>query len=119
MKWKKRMVWMIATCMIAGSAAAQTLIVSPLPLVPHGYMNAGSPQGLFSIRSSGILKPIPDNTSPTPVFSAAQPLNPAGYYSQHFGFFCKQEWNWQKHTGLPVKVRLGNYQYTQKLEGKH
>jgi hypothetical protein len=34
------------------------------------------------------------------------------------GFFCKQEWNWQKHTGVPVKIRLGDYQYAQKQEGK-
>jgi len=43
---------------------------------------------------------------------------PGAYYRQHFGFFCKQEWAWEKQTRLPVKLRLGNYQYTQRLEGK-
>jgi hypothetical protein len=43
---------------------------------------------------------------------------PAVYYQQHFGVFCKQEWEWEKQTRLPVKLRLGNYQYTQRLEGK-
>lgn len=45
-------------------------------------------------------------------------VGPGGYYQQHFGFFCKKEWAWEKQTGLAVKLRLGNYQYTQQLEGK-
>ena len=43
---------------------------------------------------------------------------PGWYYQQHFGYFCKQEWAWEKRTGVPVKLRLGNYDYTQKIEGK-
>ncbi|HEY1167116.1 MAG TPA: hypothetical protein VGE90_18205 [Chitinophaga sp.] len=45
-------------------------------------------------------------------------IAPDGYYQQHFGYFCKKEWAWEKRTGVPVKVRLGNYEYTQKREGK-
>jgi len=45
-------------------------------------------------------------------------IAPDGYYQQHFGYFCKKEWAWEKRTGVPVKVRLGNYEYTQKIEGK-
>jgi hypothetical protein len=46
------------------------------------------------------------------------PLKPNDYYEQHFGFFCKKEWNWEKQTQFPVKVRLGSYQEAQRLEGK-
>jgi hypothetical protein len=46
------------------------------------------------------------------------PLAPNDYYQQHFGFFCKKEWNWEKQTQLPVKVRLGSYQEAQRMEGK-
>jgi len=45
-------------------------------------------------------------------------IAPDGYYQQHFGYFCKKEWALEKRTGVPVKVRLGNYEYTQKIEGK-
>jgi hypothetical protein len=45
-------------------------------------------------------------------------IAPDGYYQQHFGYFCKKEWAWEKRTGVPVKLRLGNYEYTQKIEGK-
>ncbi|QHS61647.1 hypothetical protein [Chitinophaga agri] len=46
------------------------------------------------------------------------PLKPNDYYDQHFGFFCKKEWNWEKQTQFPVKLRLGSYQEAQRLEGK-
>ena len=46
------------------------------------------------------------------------PLKPNDYYDQHFGFFCKKEWNWEKQTQLPVKLRLGSYQEAQRIEGK-
>ena len=50
--------------------------------------------------------------------SVKRPFNPNDYYQQHFGFFCKQEWVWEKKTQLPVKVRLGSYQEAQRIEGK-
>ncbi|SHM47909.1 hypothetical protein [Chitinophaga sp. CF418] len=52
------------------------------------------------------------------VVRVKSPLAPNDYYQQHFGFFCKKEWNWEKQTQLPVKVRLGSYQEAQRLEGK-
>ncbi|HEU4551190.1 MAG TPA: hypothetical protein VFS25_00080 [Chitinophaga sp.] len=50
----------------------------------------------------------------TPVSAMA----PGTYYQQHFGVFCKQEWLLEKQIHVPVKLRLGTYQYTQRLEGK-
>ena len=102
---KKR--WLIlAGCIFLGSSAgAQTFAGKPVKLLPN---------------TKPVYKlPIPaPPSSPRPVYPVAR-LTPDAYYNQCFGFFCKKEWNWQKHTGIPVKVRLGNYSYTQKLEGKH
>ncbi|HJT74338.1 MAG TPA: hypothetical protein VJ720_09975, partial [Chitinophaga sp.] len=28
--------------------------------------------------------------------SVKRPVSPNDYYQQHFGFFCKQEWVWEK-----------------------
>ena len=98
MKWR----WMVfaAGIVLAGNmAGAQTFKLKPVKLVP-------------AVKTT-YLPP-----APLPVYPVYL-MAPDTYYRQHFGFFCKQEWTWQKHTGLPVKVRLGSYSYTQQLEGKH
>lgn len=61
--------------------------------------------------------PSPSGPSPLPAYPVYM-MAPHTYYDQHFGFFCKQEWSWQKQTGIPVKLRLGNYELTQRQEGK-
>ena len=72
----------------------------------------------------------PVMTSPVVDFSSAQllstsapkvksPVGPRDYYQQCFGYFCKREWNWEKQTKVPVKLRLGTYQEAQRIEGKH
>jgi len=45
------------------------------------------------------------------------PLKPEEYYQQQFGFFCKKEWKLEKQTQIPLKLRLGSYQETERIEG--
>lgn len=58
------------------------------------------------------------------IFSSApllkQSINPvaANFYTNHFGFFCKQELKLEKVTKLPFKFRLGTVQYCDWMEGK-
>jgi hypothetical protein len=44
-------------------------------------------------------------------------INP-GFYTQHFGFFCKKELQMGKITKVPFKFRLGSVQQCDWMEGK-
>lgn len=48
----------------------------------------------------------------------AQGNVPKAYNYNELGFFCKVEVQMEKVTKLPIKFRLGDVQYLEKLEGK-
>lgn len=67
-----------------------------------------------------------DSLTRTQAAYAEKPVFRIGYYSlpkpdgqiKTLGFFCRQEWQWEKKTGLPLRLRLGSLEYVDRMEGK-
>lgn len=59
-----------------------------------------------------------ETVSPIPTLSASfiPQVIPSAYNYDHLGWFCKMEVQLEKKIKLPMKVRLGEVQYTERLE---
>ncbi|WP_276479416.1 hypothetical protein [Paraflavitalea pollutisoli] len=80
-------------------------------------------------RYFNISQHLPDTSYPVtlPLLRVALPVqnftsSPSSitrdYYTKHFGFFCRQELQFEKASGLPLRFRMGSLQDCDYLEGK-
>lgn len=66
-----------------------------------------------------FVTPSPVATSMTPVYPfLSNSKIPEDTYTRNFGFFCREELQLQKRTGVNFSLRLGTLDYCNYMEGK-
>lgn len=73
-----------------------------------GQQKPTTPVTGFSLRATPIIKTDPAKISV---------ISPR-FYSGHLGFFCKKELQLDKITPVPVRFRLGSFEYVNWMEQK-
>jgi hypothetical protein len=99
MKFMRAGMFFMLMMMLAGSAAAQT--------------TQAKEDSVFTPARKPSMFMTPKPTAGYLI------LSPSNNYNRHFGFFCKQEWKLEKQTNIPIRLRLGSLEQTNRLEGKH
>jgi len=83
----------------------------------HSFLTSNQQfQGLqaLNVATQKQNKPV---TSAHLIYSAA-PIIASNDYVRHMGFFCKQEWFFEKKSHIPLRFRLGSLEYCDRMEGK-
>ncbi len=72
---------------------------------------------LNSTAPSGLSLPIMGINYPVSAVVNKFRL-PQKFYTQSLGFFCRQEYKFEKNTSVPLRFRLGSLDYTNYMEQK-
>jgi hypothetical protein len=101
------------TSLVLMSAGLQKAAAQP-PVLPSLSMSSVFHAPL-SDTAKQLLSPVKDSL---PTLPAKNHL-PLNFYSTHLGTACKLEWQLEKQTKLPLRIRLGSKDQVDYLEGKY
>jgi hypothetical protein len=98
-------------------AAALALLLAAAPLAAQvpGLRYEPLPLVVSSPFAPSLLAALP--TAPSAPLQAPATM-PKAYAYDELGLFCKWEVKMEKSARLPIKVRLGEVQYVERMEGK-
>jgi hypothetical protein len=113
---KRRIKFIVALLvLIFGKSFSQRAAINFIPPQPLKANTLTSKPFIFSEPEKARIyffgKPL-NHTSPGNNIVAPD------FYTQHFGFFCQKEFQFEKTTKIPLRFRLGSLEYCNKLEGK-
>lgn len=75
-------------------------------------------KAFIAMHKSVSVKLLPVRVYFPSVYPGISCVIPADFYTRGFGFFCKNELNFEKKSKISLKVRLGSLAYVDHLEGK-
>lgn len=76
----------------------------------------GKEQPVFNMSCFGGVEVFP--TTQNSSFLRVPPVLSPSFYNDRLGFVCKKEWQLEKATMIPLRVRLGSLDYVNWLEQK-
>lgn len=124
MEWRKSVLLVLVILISTGVGFGQGSLSIKGKSLTELQQNIQAHDSL-SLNVSNFPAPIKGKAAAPPTlrqlfqYPQTMPKMPKAYSFQELGFFCKLEVQMEKKAKFPVKVRLGEVQYVERMEGKY
>lgn len=97
---------LVSMASLAAKAQQASILLPARYSLQDSVLLSGTSKNNFQFLSQPAIR--------TPAGMAIRP----DFITRQWGVFCRGEWQFEKKTGIPLRVRLGSLAYVNKLEGK-